>query len=181
MTKLTNISRDSIIDAAIADRFGEKQEELIAKRAKLAMKVYDTVVTKEEQKLLAKVYRVWLRTADCLRANAGGWIIELRLEEPLPTKWSWHETINLTDPALIEEVRACANEMQDLRDAKDNAHRLLGTLLREAKTFAQLKAAWPDGKAYWEPVWIAATDKVALPAVQVAEVNKAFGLPKEAA
>lgn len=179
MTRLNNDHRERIERAAVADTFDKEQAELKAQEYALFDRIYNWAVPEAERELLAKVAEHWLIRRQHFNVNAAGWRIQFSTSKPYPDKWGY-DTINLTDEQLIAEVRAYADAYEDYRKRRSAGIGALENMLSMARTFEALQKSWPEGKDYWEPVWLNETNKT-LPAVDVTSVNRMLGLPKEVA
>lgn len=179
MTKLTNAQRDDIRIIAICDTFDKEQEALLDKEHDLFERIYNSFVLESERKLLAKVPPEWLKQSSRFYVNAGGYRIVMRARKPFPDKWEYNR-IDLKDQQMIEEVRAHEAAHDAYKDRRSNADKALANLLKSVTTFERLKQAWPEGKEYWEPLWIEAVKPTNLPSVEVKSINAMLGLPKDA-
>lgn len=177
MTRLNNLHRDAILRAALNDTVVKEHETIKARGEALFKQIFEQLVPKKERELLDKVPKEWLCKGNSFTINAAGWQVRLNLKENYPNKWSWG-TINLTDEKLIEAVRTHAEAEEASRHRVVDAKEALKNLLAKAPSFERLKEAWPEGKDYWEPVWVIETRKT-LPALDVKSVNEKLGLPKE--
>lgn len=179
MTKLTASNREEILRNAIADTFDKQRAEMRAREEALFDRVYDHAVPQITRDLLEQVPSEFLQKTNVFMVNAAGWQVRFELSKTRPTRWGWGG-ISVTDLDLSEEVRALSAEKETMNERHREGQLALSSLLSKATTFERLKASWPEGKDYWEPVWTRETSKQ-LPAIDVATVNKALGLPKEAA
>lgn len=179
--KLTKEYRDRIERLAIADTFDKEREALRAREHALFDKVFNAVVPENVRELF-DVMQDWVKTSPWHIVNAGGWQVNFVTEKhyPVSNANGYNSRLDLTDEALIEEVRAFSTERDAFDERRRAASHALETMLANAKTFNRLKESWPEGKDYWEPVWVEATTNQ-LPALDISTVNKALGLPKEAA
>lgn len=178
MTKLTNAQRDAIQNIAIRDTFDKEYEAIRDREHDLFERIYNSLVSESERKILAKVPSEWLRQSDSFYINAGGYQIMMRTKKSFPDKWNYSR-IDLKDQEMIEEVRAYEAAYDDYKVRRREADKALGNLLKSVTTFERLKQAWPEGKEYWEPLWVAAVTPTNLPSVEVKSINAMLGLPKD--
>jgi hypothetical protein len=182
MAIVTSHHQDLILEAALKDAFGKRLAEMEARTQSLALEVYMANTTPEERKMVAKLAKIsphyLQRKDDRVVLNCGGLSVDLLLKEPVYTCWNYNNRLVIKDD-MAKEVREAIFARDKLREERLEAKKKLLQLLKSARTFKQLAALWPEGVKYYEgmdnPV-----ERKGLPAIAVAEVNKALGLPKGA-
>lgn len=176
MTKLNTDLRKKIYHMALDDTFDKEFKAFRTKEGALALEVWESMVDLNQRKALSKIDSKFISHSSTLRVNARGWTVLLRLDKAMPDKWGY-ESVHLTDEAMIERVRKHAQDEGDMLKRHTEGQKSLWTMLTQATTFEQLATAWPEGKEYYAPV-LEQHNKKTLPVIDVANVNKALGLPK---
>jgi hypothetical protein len=179
MTRLTNEIRDSIIRKALNEKFDPLYLKLKKEEHDVAMFCYNSVFDKKIISAAKKLPKAWLRQDACLRFNAGGYNLVLRLintSVPVPYSTDCSRLENLSGDAL-EKARAHANKEKDLNDEKNKTYQALRSVLYSVTTVKKLKTVWQEGSKFYSMYdEESPKSKGGLPAVQIAEINAMLGL-----
>ena len=193
MTKLTTQMRDAIVDNALKKAGVFVKEREYAERRKLwAEKVADESIggadavaaLADANKKIAKIVKALpeaLRTdpvvgpyEGSIIASFGGMRISVR-------EWDGRRPAKSglmlpADHPLTVEFESLEAERNRLSDRRDKLKYEVRAIVNSVTTVGRLTAVWPESVELLPP---AAAPKARLPAVQIAAINAAIGLPSE--
>jgi len=191
MSRLTKDIREHMARKLVAFRFTDEAKTLLHKDRALFERAHNHRYTKDVLKhmeAVRKEFPTMFSEVVYLRVNAGGY--KLDLGDGFRSRWVNVEsdpgrskrlvvdnymTHNITDEALIEEVKAFADSKRAFDAKCETAYYEAMAVLNTASTGKKLAEAWPEAM----PVIgdLIPEGERTLPTVQVADVNKKFGLP----
>jgi hypothetical protein len=181
MTRLTQTTREQIVNKATKAAFDPRVEALQKREAKLGIECYNAVFPKKVRDILSQVPEGWLRTCDCLRFNAGGWNVNLCVGKQMPTPATSHcSMLGNIDGELGEKVQAHSQEKRKLDEERYAAKTKLQGFLEGFNTFKQLREAWPEGEKFFKE-FDAERISPNVPAVVTKEINDMLGLKAQGA
>jgi len=178
MSKISKDTKEKIARRA-ATKFAEKAKVKLAKEEeKLALQCYNYIYSKKDRDIVANVPGDWLRKCDCLKFNANGWTVTLKAKEPLATKQT-----DYCKPLGVIEAGELADKVQAHAQAKKKAdeelssiyHKILSMLLGIG-TWKKLQETWKEGAEFYKDLIPVENSGANVPAVLVADINKALGL-----
>lgn len=155
MGRLTKAEKENIVDRAVADVTKVKEQKPQNRLYKVSTKIYDSLFTKEQKDLMAKLPDGWLRSETSLRVNRlhhRNWEY-LKFKNAVLSTCAMSCGLNSTDlgRGLVEELikvyedkDSFDKEKRVLRGKLDN---LLSTITSEKK----LTEIWPEGTKYLTP------------------------------
>lgn len=182
--RLTNAARDEAIESAVEAKLSKRRKALDDARAKLADALYAYTFNEWLVGILA-VPEFWFDTTEEVKISCpgfreywkGGPGPDSRLKMSVPRRWpqAGYSTIEIKDDhPLFAEAQAIVKEHNKLEDAEDKLRTKLRSLLYSVKTFKQLEAEWPEGKAFWPKD--AAPVYGVIPATLTMELNEMLGI-----
>ena len=178
MSKISKDIKEKIARRA-ATKFAEKTKIKLAKEEeKLALQCYNHIYSKKERDIIATVPDGWLRKCKCLKFNIAGWTVTLTAKEEMPTKQQ-----DYCKPLGVVEAGDLADKVQAHATAKKKAdedlsafyHKILSMLLG-VSTWKKLQETWKEGTEFYKDLIPAENTGANVPAVLVADINKALGL-----
>lgn len=199
MTRITKDDRVTIRNAALAHRFQKETEVLVADYAAFANDVYETIYSKADRELMAKLPKGWLSSVNEIKVKFGesyctlpfnGRINYVTVPDYLsfspPTVYrvmaECHRAVCAevfdADHPLAERHSALSNRASDLRTEVSSAAKLAGAILEQGTTVAKLLAIWPEAKPF---VGFLMKPKASLPALPITTLNGLLDLPVEKA
>lgn len=192
MSKLTKHIREQMARKLVAYRYTDEAKTLVQLNRKLADRAYAHLYTKpivEAMETISKAFSgAFERSTYGFRVNAGGYRVEVGGE--LRSRWvrfeqARHEgyTVvsrysdyhNLTDEKLIEEVKDFADRYRRFDETCATAYNEAMAVLNTCTTGKKLAEAWPEAMEVIGD--LIPEGERTLPVVQVADVNRKFGLP----
>lgn len=201
MTKLTNNSREALINAVLRHRFETEVKELIAAKRDFAETVYNDVYTKAAREKMAALPDGWLPTSQSISIqfgdgsryesmNFGGGVYGIlsRISSSAkPTDDRVFKTVisrhahgcakvYAPDHKLSVRYSALKDREGDLKARVNAAESQAKAAINSVTTVGALVKSWPE----IEPFTRKLTGVVArLPAIPISELNKTFKLPAE--
>jgi hypothetical protein len=192
MSRLTNTIREQMARKLVAFRYTDEAKALVQLNRALADRAYAHLYTKDvtdAMEVIGKAFSgAFERTTYGFFVNAGGYSVELGCE--LHSHWIQFEQAkpegylvvsrysknhNLTDEKLIEEAKDFADRYRRFGAACQTAYNEAMAVLNTCSTGKKLAEAWPEAMEVIGD--LIPEGERTLPVVQVADVNKKFGLP----
>lgn len=155
MGRLTKAEKELIVDRAVVDVTKVKEQKLQERLYKASMRIYDSLFTKEQKDLMAKLPDGWLCSETSIRVNR----LQYRSWEYLKFKNAVRSTyamscgLNAEDlgSGLVEELI----EVYEDKDSFDKEKRVLrgklNNLLSTITSEKKLTEVWPEGTKYLTP------------------------------
>lgn len=184
--KLTNATRDSIIDQAMAKAFDARDKAHEKATTALADALYQHEYGAAE-KIANKLPQGWVQSSSRLTINAAGFSyrrdalksdqIKMSKERRTPG-YAPRVTVGGDHP-LFNQAQAVADEYQSINRDKEALRAKLRAVVYAATTVEKLLAAWPECEKFLP----AATPKPAgalVPVELVPELNAALGIKTKA-
>ena len=166
--------REKITDKFTAYTFGAQYDALALNEGKLAREVYNTIYSKEERALMLSLPKNWLQEDDSIRANAGGYSVEMHfVKSPLVktaqcgVRWyrynSWYEKdlvrypyhdhhgradLKSSQQELINRIQAHYNEAKKLDEKRNAFYSKMKSFLKPITSDTKFKELMPE----WETV-----------------------------
>lgn len=181
MSRLTQNIRERICNRAITAAFKEREESRAAAEIALGMEAYQAAFPEKERVAAAAMPEGWLRLDRCLRFNANGWNVTLRVNPGVPVPSAEYGCRNLASLTgeLADRVQRHAQDEENLRDERRKAERELSGFLDQFKTIKQMREAWPEGEPFYAEFDVD-RKPTGVPAVRVAEINALLGIQQAA-
>lgn len=200
MTRLTNDTRDRILNDLIRHRFQPEMDAINAATKVLANAVYETVYDAETRQKMDALPEGWLFEDDDLEVTFAGRRVRIGLNGSM-----WHnEPLNILARGSDQVFRRFLNKhrsnsiahfgadhphslafekiTQDrdrLKEAVSISKRQTSAALNAVSTVEALIKAWPEVKPFAER-WIEEKDsRPKLPAIPVESLNAVLGLPAD--
>lgn len=177
MTTLNNSKREIILSRLLKHRFEKEDAAMEAKRAALAVRIYDDAFPKKQRDLMATLPDGWLPTVDTISFVAAGDWKRLRLPNerriPLSRKNAAAKAYDADHP-IAEAVADLEAKDAELRARRDECRFNVRAMLASANTVAALVKTWPEVAPF---VTIAEGMRAALPAVNLSDLNASLALP----
>lgn len=176
MTRLTKEIREIIARDCVKTQFQPVIDKLKKEEAALGLKCYREAFDAPTRKLAQKLPKKWLRQDECLRFNCGGYDITFSVKEAVPVPYSTNcsRLANITGD-LAAECQDFAQRLSKVKSEAETARQKLMSLLNAMNTIKSLEKAWPEGKKFYQR-YAQEKEGTGLPAVMVADINKALGL-----
>lgn len=155
MGRLTKAEKENIVDLAIADVTKTKELKLQNRLYKVSMKIYDSLFTKEQKDLMAKLPDGWLGSETSIRVNN----LRIRRWEFLKFKNAVRSPHTVScglnakdlDSGLVEELIKVYEDEDSFKDDRRKLRRKLEDLLSPITTEKKLTEVWPEGTKYLTP------------------------------
>lgn len=205
MTKLTNSTREEIIDSLMSYNLKSKVKELINKQWKFAFKIYDDLFTEAEQKLMKSLPEGWLRVDDDVpvqfgegsnyytRLSFNGCDLNNKLYKilrhgdeklpdsiykRLPANTSPLKVYDRRDPLSLE-FDALKKEKDQIEDEYEELYQKAKGIVFQCSTANMLVKAWPEVKPFIPAeLFEKGASSLIIPRD---ELNRSFKLPVAAA
>jgi len=176
--KLTNSVRDKIVQNALKNAFAVELEALDADKVAFAKMVYDHIVPREHQEVLAKVPKEYLNRSYTitikLRAPGSDTPAYTRVsvsmgeERPQPHDL-FYNNCSIED-ATLYAVWSKINERGDrIHNARAKLREKITQVVQSVSTVKRLLEVWPEGKEFIPAIALAPA--ASLPAVVVGDLN----------
>lgn len=191
MSRLTKDIRERMARKLVAFRFTDEAKELVQLNHTLADKAYKHLYTKPVLDAMGTINKAFPNTyekRDKMHVNAGGykvhvggtlhsrWVkFEQAKREPLLVVGGYYTNHNLTDEKLIEQIKDFADRARSFDTKCETAYYEAMAVLDTCSTGKKLAEAWPEAMEVIGD--LIPEGSRTLPVVQVADVNKKFGLP----
>lgn len=200
-TRLTNDMRNQIRENALKHRFKTPTMALVLDFSALALDAYAYVYGKTEARMNA-LPDGWLPAVEALSFKFGASYVTLKFSGNFPTRYSQSKTSALADfagdpmPILrrvpYDETGGCREvfdagsdfsvRYHDIHGAAETLNELvlqtrhkITATLDQFTTVEKLHEGWPEIEPF--TVGVTPAPKIQLPAVPVASLNEALGLP----
>lgn len=181
--RLTTELRGQIVVALMDRAFKAREAELDKAEAALAMDVYREAYPARIRKAMSELPQGFFPTTTSIFAKLGGDVVNLHLHDKPAQLLSYdHESgyrtcITVLDArhALTERYRAWNRDQVKLQQERAQAKREAKAAVESASTVARLIAIWPEVAPIVNELLPV---KPMLPAIQVSQLNKRFGLPE---
>lgn len=191
MSRLSNNIREQMARKLVAFRYADEAKELMHKDRALFERAHSHCYTKEvtdAMEVIDRTFPTAFEEAAYIRVNAGGYIIDIG--EGFRSRWVKVESApgrskklvvnsymkhNLTDEKLIEEIKTFADNKRAFDAKCETAYYEAMAVLNTCSTGKKLAEAWPEAMEVIGDL-IPEGDRT-LPVVQVADINRKFGLP----
>lgn len=181
-TRMTQMDRYAIANAITAHKFIPLEKEAEAKRFELAEKVYDHIYSKADKEWMASAPKGALELRNYLNIRvAGQWHqVEFKTGKPIFHKHADYDryySFSAGDE-LGEAVAAAAK--RTLREECKDAYNKVVAALSAFRNFEDVLAGWPEVETFVKAQMQAKAVMVpGLPAIKLADLNAALGLPPE--
>lgn len=177
MTRLTNSIKEEILEEALNFKFSKEEAEIEKKRKELANDVYNDIYSKKTQEIMTGIPKGYLPTdVDCYVQFCNEYTRvfwgDRRLIAYKHCNTNAVKVYNETHKLTLKFL-AIKEEYRDWRHRRSNARLSISTILNSVSTVKKLIEVWPEGKRFIKNL---EAEKVALPALPIAEVNKMLGL-----
>lgn len=181
MTRLTNLTRDSIANAAAAFGFDQKQEEIDKYEDTLAREAHAYVFDKNEIAAVNQLPECWVARLNKLKLNVAGERIDLRVSGhglPVPHKFAYgYGVAGVIPPGdLCDRIQAHARNKEEVKRQRKSAQQKVRLMLDGVSSIKKLREVWPEGERFYS-IYDAAPAPSA-PAIRVEEINNVLGLPE---
>lgn len=191
MSRLTKDIRERMARKLVAFRFTDEAKELLHTDRALFLRAHTHLYAEDLLKHMEAVRKAFpgmFSGAAHVKVNAGGY--QVRLGEGFRSRWVSVESDpnrserlvvdtytqhNLTDEALIEDVKAFADRKRAFDTKCETAYYEAMAVLNTITTGKKLAEAWPEAMAVIGD--LIPEGERTLPTVQLKDVNKKFGLP----
>lgn len=179
MSRLTNQIRQSMLKAVLEHAFSEKiaqaKADLIVAGDALYMDHHG-----EHLKIMQKLPASFLYKQGRMDTNIGGQrhVVQLSESKPMSYESNCSRIVFEADnPAAIAWLQA-NEKVGDAINQRDAMSREVNAVLESVHTFKKLWEVWPESKSLLEKFEQKPAIAI-LPAVQVAKLNSALGLPTD--
>jgi len=195
-TRITREMREDIVLKIVHNRFKDQRAALAAQHVALCDAAYKQELGEEGPKLaraLNKIRPGWVRMGESLYVTAAGFVRYTRnnsepvrestmsAERPIPESF---QGVDITDKhPLFKESQALVKAYASVSNAEKALSEKLFALLGSCNTLKQLRAAWPEGEAFY-PVEPPAYRTALVPVTLTHEINQMLGIkskPRSAA
>lgn len=191
MSRLTKDIREQMARKLVAHRYTDEAKEIMHKDRSLFERAYNHRYTKDVLKhveALRKEFPNLFIERSSFRTNAGGYRVSIgdgfrsrwvKVESDPKRSKRWmvndYGDHNISDEVLIEEIKAYADQSRAFEGKCETAYYEAMAVLNTVSSGKKLAEAWPEAM----PVIgdLIPEGCRTLPVVQVADVNKKFGLP----
>ena len=178
-TRLKAAFRNEILKAAIDDTIGKRVEGIRLAEKTIGDDIYEQYTSQAERDAIATLLELGydLNQTSCISINANGYSMNVCMSESRVHPWFFRNrlvvTRELADRAIANDELCHAVIIE-----RQVAEAKLDALLKSVTTFDRLAEIWPEGEAYWKPVFDREAGKGGLPAIQIKDINAALGIPK---
>lgn len=181
--RLTKELREQIVHALMERAFKDREAALDKVEADLAMDVYREAYPARIRKAMTALPQGFFPTTSSIFAKLGGDVVNLDLHDKPHQLLSYEHDrgyracITVLDArhALTERYRDWNRDKVKLQQEQAQAKREARAAVESASTVSRLIAIWPDVAPIVNGLLPA---KPSLPAIQVPQLNKRFGLPE---
>jgi hypothetical protein len=191
MSRLTKDIRERMARKLVAFRFTDEAKELLYADRTLFERAYAhryTNDTLQHMEAVRKAFPSAFDEVNSMTVNAGGYTV--RLGEGFRPRWvsvesdpnrskklvvEGYMTHNITDEKLIEDTKSFADKKRAFNTKCETAYYEAMAVLDTCSTGKKLAEAWPEAMEVIGD--LIPEGSRTLPVVQVADVNKKFGLP----
>jgi len=191
MSRLTKDIREQMARKLVAHRYTDEAKEIMYKDRSLFERAYDHCYSKatiKHMEAIRKEFPNVFTESSSFRVNAGGY--RVTVGDGFRSRWVKVESdpnrskrlmvgvytdCNITDEKLTEETKTYADQRRAFESKCETAYCEAMAVLNTCTTGKKLAEAWPEAM----PVIgdLIPEGCRTLPVVQVADVNKKFGLP----
>lgn len=183
-TRMTNMDRQAIASAITAHKFDPLEKEAKDKRFELAEKVYDRVYSKADKEWMAAAPKGGLVMSSTFSIRVAGQWHQVEFKEAKPI-FAAHSGYGRDDyyhfsagDELGEAVVAAAS--RTLREERNDAYNRVVAALSAFRNFEDVLTGWPEAESFVKAqMQTKAVMVPGLPAIKIADLNAALGLPPE--
>jgi hypothetical protein len=155
MGRLTKDEKENIAYRAVADVTKAKEQKLQERLYSVSLKIYNSLFTKEQKDLMAKLPDGWLQYETSIRVNK----LQYRRCEYLKFKNAVRSTYAMScglnandlDSSLVEELIKVYEDKDSFDKEKRVLRGKLDNLLSTITTEKKLTEVWPEGTKYLTP------------------------------
>lgn len=177
--RMTKGGREGTLNRLLKHRFEAPQEALRKEEHAFALEVYCDVLSGKDRKLLDSLPDGWVPGIAHVQVVLGGTYAHIPLGEekraPMRMRSGWIKSYDASHKLTIR-YREIMDREATLKEQRERVKVQARALMWSLNTWKQLEEAWPEVVPFFPD---AAPVKAGLPALNIAELNKALGLPVE--
>ena len=152
MGRLTKAEKENIVDRAVADVTKVKEQKLQERLYKVSMKIYESLFTKEQKDLMAKLPDGWLHSVTSIQVTGlqrRSWEY-LKFKNAVRSTYAMSCGLNSTelDSGLVEELIKVYEDKDSFDKEKRVLRGKLNNLLSTITSEKKLTEVWPEGTKY---------------------------------
>lgn len=180
MGKLTNGQRDFIAKRAADSKYPSSKygHYLACEQAVIGLEVYEACLSKKLRDSLASVPDGWICTNSRVRfAFESNRVHEFYLNgDSLPCRQNSQMPLGIISGELATRADALIDRIGETRQKHKELETKVRALVGSVGTIRQLYNVWPEGQEFYAGM---DNEPVALPCLNISEINAALGLPRE--
>ena len=174
--KLTNATREIILNRLIAHRFDKHRDALIEREYALADECYATTFDAKTRATLSELPKGWTPMRTIYTGKVVGCRVELCFKDSKP--WPYSQDVpGISHPSpVVQKVRDLLHDRKAHATAREAATNTIKGTLASYTTLEKLVAAWPEVEPF---VFGLGTVRPNLPSIQTNKLNALLDLPVE--
>lgn len=176
--RLTQTLREQIEQVATKGAYDALQKEIDAKRVALSERIYRSVVSEEQERIMKRLPAGFFNVASARQATVrpanGQKYLHLDLkftnERRLPAFCSGYNRLEIHNDELYEAADSIKNDEAALSQKRDELTQQVRNVLNSANTVQKLLEIWPESESFIPKEVFAA--KASLPAIVTGKLNE---------
>lgn len=173
--RLNNHIKQKIAKALCERKFGKQEKEIVARRAKLALDVYNDTYTAQQRSRMNRLPDGWLATTMYIHPSFAGQSSQMRLPKSVRVPSNNPDKRYDAVHPFTQEFNSIYRDNQKLSEERQAAYTAAMGAMHKCQTLEKLLKVWPEVKPF-VPETLTAQVTVAL-AIPIPQLNTMLGLP----